>query len=142
MTILQAGKNLTEALNQVYDKREATNISDVVLEKITGFSKTQRLIDKQSVLTLTQQQQLKDFTNRLLQHEPVQYILNEAWFGGLKFYVDENVLIPRPETEELVETVLADINALPHSDLSVLDIGTGSGCRNLRFTGWISTKKL
>ena len=63
-------------------------------------------------------------------HRPVQYVLEEAHFQGLKFYVNENVLIPRPETEELVEWILADFRALQAAsrDISVLDIGTGSGC--------------
>lgn len=57
-------------------------------------------------------------------HKPVQYVLNEAWFGGMKFFVDENVLIPRPETEELVEWIVAESG----DKKTLLDIGTGSGC--------------
>ena len=60
-------------------------------------------------------------------HEPIQYVLNEAWFCGLKFYVDKNVLIPRPETEELVEWIISDCR-FPIDKLSILDIGSGSGC--------------
>ena len=70
---------------------------------------------------------MKQYLDRLLQHEPVQYVLNEAWFCGLKFYVDKNVLIPRPETEELVEWVISDCK-FPIHTLSILDIGSGSGC--------------
>ncbi|HEY6505327.1 MAG TPA: peptide chain release factor N(5)-glutamine methyltransferase, partial [Chitinophagaceae bacterium] len=69
----------------------------------------------------------KEFIKRLLAHEPVQYVLNEAWFCGLKFYVDKNVLIPRPETEELVEWVISNCK-FPVDTLSILDIGSGSGC--------------
>ncbi len=62
-----------------------------------------------------------------MQHQPVQYVLHEAWFYGMKLYVDEHVLIPRPETEELVEWMLkdAETNKQP---INILDIGTGSGC--------------
>jgi release factor glutamine methyltransferase len=60
-------------------------------------------------------------------HEPVQYVLNEAWFYGLKFYVDQNVLIPRPETEELVDQLITDCK-FPIDELNILDIGSGSGC--------------
>ncbi len=66
--------------------------------------------------------------NRLLNHEPVQYILNEAWFCGMKFYVDKNVLIPRPETEELVEWIIAGNKNQKPKIKNILDIGTGSGC--------------
>jgi len=62
-----------------------------------------------------------------MQHQPVQYVLHEAWFAGLKLYVDENVLVPRPETEELVEWIVSDLT-IHNSQFTILDIGTGSGC--------------
>jgi release factor glutamine methyltransferase len=68
-------------------------------------------------------------------HKPVQYVLHEAWFAGMKLYVDERVLIPRPETEELVEWVVQevrtegqDMDTAAHPTVNILDIGTGSGC--------------
>jgi release factor glutamine methyltransferase len=73
--------------------------------------------------TSTQQDQLDSLIKRLNRHEPVQYVINEAWFYGRPFYVDHRVLIPRPETEELVQHVLTRTG-----QKRVLDIGTGSGC--------------
>ena len=66
----------------------------------------------------------------LQQEKPIQYITGEAWFYGLRFEVNENTLIPRPETEELVEFILKETSnfQLPASSLNILDIGTGSGC--------------
>ncbi len=133
MTVLQAGKNLLIELSKIYNDREAATIADLVIEKISGLSKTQRLINKQLLLTENQQQQLNFFTEQLLQFKPVQYVLNEAWFAGLKLYVDEHVLIPRPETEELVDYIIQDAernfyNRNPASPLTILDVGTGSGC--------------
>jgi release factor glutamine methyltransferase len=76
----------------------------------------------------------------LLAHRPVQYVLHESWFAGLRFYVDENVLIPRPETEELVDWAIQTISLSPqgaHPTFpagvpiptgALLDVGTGSGC--------------
>lgn len=128
MTILQAGKVLSGELNKIYNEREAANIAAMVLENITTFSATQRLIHKEERLTQLQQHQLQSFTEQLLQHKPIQYVLREAWFAGLKFYVDENVLIPRPETEELVETVIQEIKRSQHENVNILDVGTGSGC--------------
>jgi release factor glutamine methyltransferase len=58
----------------------------------------------------------------------VQYVLNEAWFTGLKLYVDENVLIPRPETEELADMAIKDVLKNNNQSIAILDIGTGSGC--------------
>lgn len=77
-------------------------------------------------LSQEQQQQLHDAIERLKQFEPLQYITGEAWFYNRRFMVDSRVLIPRPETEELVHWVL---NSLPgNKHMRVIDIGTGSGC--------------
>ena len=97
------------------------------MEKITGLSPSGRIVHKQKELDKVQLTQLNAFTQQLLQHTPVQYILHEAWFAGMRFYVDEHVLIPRPETEELVEWIVADVDPT-HKNLAILDIGTGSGC--------------
>jgi release factor glutamine methyltransferase len=70
---------------------------------------------------------LDNYLERLLNHEPLQYVIGEAWFCNLKFRVDKNVLIPRPETEELVEWVISNCK-FPVKELRILDIGTGSGC--------------
>ncbi len=67
-----------------------------------------------------------DHICNLLRHRPVQYVLGESWFHGLRFYVNENVLIPRPETEELVDWIITENKDL--ASLRILDIGTGSGC--------------
>jgi release factor glutamine methyltransferase len=125
MTVLEAKKTLAVKLTELYDHREATNIADMVIEKITGLTKTQRLISKRLELSVEEQELIENFTAELLTSKPVQYVLHEAWFGGLKFYVDENVLIPRPETEELVNAV---IKSSSNKNYSILDIGTGSGC--------------
>ena len=112
----------------MYGDREAANIADIVIENITGFKKVDRLINKQFPLNEEQLQLLSDYTNELLKHKPVQYVLNEVWFAGMKLYVDENVLIPRPETEELVEWIVKTVASRKSQVASILDIGTGSGC--------------
>lgn len=111
----------------IYSEEASSKITDWVLEHITGSKKAERMIYKHEAITAEEEKQLKQYTERLLQHEPVQYVLNEAWFFGLKFYVDKNVLIPRPETEELVEWIIANLK-FPIDELKILDIGTGSGC--------------
>jgi release factor glutamine methyltransferase len=131
MTIREANRQLASQLQAIYDQREAHNISDLVMENITGKKKTERTISQEAQLSPDQTRQFKIITDRLLQHEPVQYVLNEAWFYNLKFTVDKNVLIPRPETEELVEWILLLIGNRQWpigKNIRILDVGTGSGC--------------
>ncbi len=125
MIVLQAGKDLYGRLLKIYTDREAAQISDMVMEHITGFTKTQRLINKELLFTKLQEQQLQIYTEQLMRHKPVQYVLQEAWFAGMKMYVDEHVLIPRPETEELIAAIISE---LPNKKYTILDVGTGSGC--------------
>lgn len=127
MTILEARGSLHNSLKKIYDDGEARAISDLVIEHLTGLRPTDRAFQLDRPLDNSQAGKLDGIVKRLLQQEPVQYVLNESWFCGLKFYVDNNVLIPRPETEELVEWVISDCK-FPMEQLSILDIGCGSGC--------------
>ncbi len=125
MSIGEAYQQCLYRLKQIYDHREAATITDLVIENITGFRASDRVLNKNFLLTAEQQNSLTSYQIDLLKHKPVQYVLNEAWFAGMKFYVDKNVLIPRPETEELVEWIK---ESFQEAIISVLDIGTGSGC--------------
>ena len=95
------------------------------MEKITGLQRVDRLLQKNQPLSSDQEEYWELIRARLLQHEPIQYVLNEAPFMGLLLEVNRNTLIPRPETEELVSWVLDDH---PEKNIRVLDAGTGSGC--------------
>lgn len=128
MRIQDAYTQLMYQLFELYDDREAANIADWIIEHITGFKRIDRLTNKQFPLTEKQQQLLNTYTTQLLQHKPVQFVLHEAWFAGMKLYVDENVLIPRPETEELVEWIILESQKSNVKSQKVLDVGTGSGC--------------
>jgi release factor glutamine methyltransferase len=121
----QAQKELLSQLSTLYEGREAAGITDWVMEHLSGRKKIDRILHRSEQLVPSTIDQLKKYTDELLDHRPVQYVLHESWFCGLKFYVDEQVLIPRPETEELVEWVAAE--ASPPSRV-LLDVGTGSGC--------------
>lgn len=123
MTSHDAFENLKESLFLIYEQREAENIADWVMENISEKKRWERKSDTEP-LTQEQEYLFFKYQEELLNHRPVQYVLHEAWFYGLKFFVDESVLIPRPETENLVELMLQE-NKKP---LSILDIGTGSGC--------------
>lgn len=113
---------LTAALMAVYDAREAQNIAQFVLED--GLQLTQKQL-KEIVLSEAQQQKLAQMTVELLDKKPWQYVVGEADFYGYKFEVTPDTLIPRVETEELVQWIIQE-NRLPNAN--VLDIGTGSGC--------------
>jgi release factor glutamine methyltransferase len=145
MTLHEAQQQLLTSLYTLYDDREAANIANWVMEHVTGMRKIDRIMHKQSPLPPDGVTRLQQYTQELLAHKPVQYVLHEAWFCGMPFYVDESVLIPRPETEELVEWIVEEAanrqSAIgnrqhqkspdilpPTSYFSILDIGTGSGC--------------
>lgn len=113
-------------LQKIYPQGEAQALATLLLEYTTGFTYTQRLVQSNQLLTPLQTEQLQYNLSRLADHEPIQYITNEAWFCHNKFYVDKNVLIPRPETEELVMWI--EDSADKTRPLKILDIGTGSGC--------------
>ena len=99
------------------------------MEHITGWKKVDRILNKQVPIRNETQLLLEKYTTELLDHRPVQYVLTEAWFQGMKFTVNEHVLIPRPETEELVNWVVETISSyVEPTNLTILDIGTGSGC--------------
>jgi release factor glutamine methyltransferase len=127
MTVQDATYFVLKQLCTIYEEGEAWQITDWIMEKITGSKKTERMLYKNSALTNDEEIQLRSYTDRMMLHEPIQYVLNESWFCGLKFYVDKNVLIPRPETEELVEWIISDCK-FPVDALKILDIGSGSGC--------------
>lgn len=124
MTIQQAYHFLLQQLSVIYDNDEAANIADLVIEHITGYKKLGRITHKDLLLNEQQTKLLNNLSKELLTQKPVQYVLGEAWFYEMNFFVNEHVLIPRPETEELVELVTS--YQLPVT--SILDIGTGSGC--------------
>lgn len=110
-------------LQEVYTPRESTNIARLVYEEVLGLDSLEyeagRMLDAQETKALDK------VLRRLLSNEPVQYILGSTDFYGLKLAVDPTVLIPRPETEELVDWI---IHTDLRSHLRILDAGTGSGC--------------
>lgn len=127
MTIAEKMLEFRQELSLLYDPREAKNITEWVFEKVVSLDRLQLVFDKYRLLTAPQTEALTIALARLKTAEPVQYVLSEADFFGQKFYVNEAVLIPRPETEELVDWAIKLAQAQP-ANCSILDIGTGSGC--------------
>lgn len=112
-------------LSSDYEEGEATSLAKWILAEVFGFSALELYTGKDTNFPQECREQLDNILTRLAQFEPIQYIIGETHFCGLAFKVTPAVLIPRPETAELVEWIVDDY---AHSHVRVLDIGTGSGC--------------
>jgi release factor glutamine methyltransferase len=132
MTIDEARKEIIKDIRGIYEQNEANNIAELLIESITKLPRSERIIRADEALSNSQKGVLHSSILHLQKHEPIQYIINEAWFAGMRFYVDKNVLIPRPETEELVEWVVEEYSPDSYrhqnTEFKILDVGTGSGC--------------
>ena len=122
-------QELWRQLTQVYDEGEAKAIARLVYEVRFGLMPADLFIGKDTQLSTDDQKLLEEIAKRLLQQEPVQYVLGEAEFGGRTFHVEPGVLIPRPETYELCQWIVENERwKMKDESFSILDIGTGSGC--------------
>jgi release factor glutamine methyltransferase len=131
-TVKDVFNKFRSGLAHLYDEREIEALSLTALTEITGISKGSIKAFPEKELTDEQAEQLNHTLNELTTGKPLQYILGETEFYGLIFKVNEAVLIPRPETEELVEWVINSVgeraSTALHPAPHILDIGTGSGC--------------
>jgi len=141
MKLAAAERYIRNSLESIYPTNEAVIMAEMLLEHFTSFSKGDRLMNKEADLTQEQEVAIHKGVERLLKHEPIQYIMNKCWFYGMELFVDPSVLIPRPETEELVAWIISDVRASGYKVFSrvtadadetdllkILDVGTGSGC--------------
>ena len=111
-----------EELDGIADAREITAWAYLVIQYLLGLNRSDTIVYSNKVISIKNSECIKRIISELKENKPIQYILGEAEFYGLKFKVNKHTLIPRPETEELVDWILKeDFN-------SILDIGTGSGC--------------
>lgn len=130
-------KKLRDALVPLYGKGETEAMIRIMFHYLKGWDTTAMLIHESEPLSEYMKGEVDKILTRLLNHEPIQYITGEARFHGLDLKVTPDVLIPRPETSELVDIICDETG--DRADLRVLDIGTGSGCiavalaRSLRF---------
>jgi release factor glutamine methyltransferase len=127
MSLQDTKQAMKHQLSNVYDTLELNSIVNILIEEVTGWDALHQNIHKNDALEQTHTDQLTQFVEKLLTGKPLQYIIGKAWFMGKVFMVNEAVLIPRPETEELVEWV-SEYAHIVNKPLSILDIGTGSGC--------------
>ncbi|WP_297691045.1 peptide chain release factor N(5)-glutamine methyltransferase [uncultured Eudoraea sp.] len=114
-------------LDEIYPKEEVDSMFYLMIEHFLGLERFILAIDPEIVITKDEEQYMFEGLSKLKKEQPIQYVLGQTTFLDLKILVNESVLIPRPETEELVNWALEDINDMD-DDLEIIDIGTGSGC--------------
>lgn len=118
---------LKQTLSSKIDAVELTSLIGMLIEAVTGWNTVQQIVNINTELNKEQQAKIEDYAQQLLAGKPIQYILGKAWFMGNELMVNEHVLIPRPETEELVEWIISYASIM-NKPLSIIDMGTGSGC--------------
>ena len=121
-SIKEIWEEIAGKLADVYEPREARGVAKILLQDVFGIVQSDFLLDEGKKIN---EKELEKYVDRLLTHEPVQYVTGIAHFYGKEFKVEKGVLIPRPETEELVRLIV-DQNTLGKP--RVLDVGIGSGC--------------
>ena len=125
MILKQAIEQLNSGLAGVAEPREVQAMIRIICEDVFNYDPVDVALRQESELPDFAPERISDIVSRLRRHEPLQYIVGTALFHGHKFKVTPAVLIPRPETEQLVDLIVDENTA---SDLRVLDMGTGSGC--------------
>lgn len=142
ITLNEAQQRIESTLNDRYEKDELRSIARELLTEATGLSRSALLLaDKDTLLSTEASQALSCYLDRMRTGMPLQYAVGHAPFFGREFAVNPSVLIPRPETEELVELILRKERSAA-APLRLLDVGTGSGClaitlaRELRAEVW------
>lgn len=123
MTYAEIIDRLTQAAANVYEPREARSVALWAVESLTGADRMKLLIDPRATIESIDEEELARYEQELAAARPIQYIIGMTEFCGLQFAVGEGVLIPRPETEELVRWIVEESSSAKR----ILDIGTGSG---------------
>jgi protein-(glutamine-N5) methyltransferase, release factor-specific len=116
---------IRKELSGIYNNQEIDSLITLIFNNLRGYSRTQLILAQDELLADLERKQIDEIVSRLKKHEPIQYVLGLTEFYGLNFLCAPEVLIPRPETEELVDWIIRENTALRPT---ILDIGTGTGC--------------
>ena len=130
---------IRDALRGHYPDSEALSLAKMLLTEAFGFSTLELYGGKDKEISGNRLRDLHEMLSRLKKNEPIQYIIGTESFCGLTFEVNPNVLIPRPETQELVRWIEADWKSVP---CRILDIGTGSGCISISLAKFLEGAKV
>ncbi|MDP4274906.1 MAG: peptide chain release factor N(5)-glutamine methyltransferase [Bacteroidota bacterium] len=125
-TIRETLALIRQGLANRYPKSEVQGFIRIIFEHLLSYSQTDLVLKPEQLIPAATFDKINEIISRLQKNEPVQYILGETEFYGLRFKVNSHVLIPRPETEELVKWISDEVH--PGGKTRILDIGTGSGC--------------
>ncbi len=130
MTVENHFMQLLTELQPIYGKEEARAIAYGLLEHFLQLPKSGLLLRFENEITHAVQAKLRVAADELIAHKPLQYVTGKTWFYSKEFMVNEHVLIPRPETEEIVQAIINEIKVIGQMPVPfrILDIGTGSGC--------------
>lgn len=128
MTLKEFKNFFSEALSEIYPQTEINSFFFILIEEKLNLQRVDTVLKPDFLINDEVISELKNIIKRLEKQEPIQYILGNTEFYGLPFLVNTNTLIPRPETEELVEWVIDEVTNTNIKPLSILEIGTGSGC--------------
>ncbi len=126
MKISDLKSNFKKSLSELYPSEEVQSFFNILSEKYLNLSRIEIALNPERTISATEAEKFQKAILRLQNHEPIQYIIGETEFYGLPFKVNKHTLIPRPETEELVEWILSGFP--PSGARGILDIGTGTGC--------------
>lgn len=127
MTVSEYKKKFIQELSAIYGQEETLSLYYWAMSE-KGFSKTDLILKENEEFVKEIENDLLAIINQLIAQKPLQYIFEKAYFFGYEFKVSPATLIPRTETEELVEWILQILRSQPHKKWKILDIGTGSGC--------------
>lgn len=128
MVIKALKTHFFNSLKNIHDEQEIESFFFILTEYLHNLKRVDVALNPNFELSEDDVKKWNAILSELQQEKPIQYITGEAWFYGLQFEVNENTLIPRPETEELVEWILNSPITKHPSPINILDIGTGTGC--------------
>ena len=128
MTVAEAEIKFITELAHLYDRDEAKAIAQIWISEVCRITRAEIKLKQRELLSNSTEQATLQILERLKTGKPIQYLLGSTYFLGLKFLVNESVLIPRSETEELVDWIIQEVKSREDFDARILDIGTGSGC--------------
>lgn len=117
-----------QKLKDLFDAEETDALFAMVIDEVLNYSRADMVLKKEAEIPSAYQSRLEEIVSQLQQEIPIQYIFEKAYFYGYEFKVSSATLIPRRETEELVDWILTEMKKQPQKNWRVLDIGTGSGC--------------